>query len=190
MPDILTKADLRTALRRRRIDYTGREEVMGQLLVMTLMVAEHAAPQLSGATVVAGYVSNGVEVDPLPLLFRAIDMGLPVVLPRVAEKGAPLDFHEWVPGDALESGPLGIVQPLATAPRMIPDLILAPLVGFDRALNRLGQGGGYYDRTFAALPQARRVGLAWGVQEVPELPVTEHDLPLHGVATEAEWIGG
>jgi len=185
----LDKAELRAELRRRRIAFTGREDVMGQLLVMTLMVAEHAAPALNGARTVAAYVSNGVEVDPTALLFRAIDMGLSTALPRVTSKDAPLTWHEWHPGDELVPGALGLIQPRADAPPAEPDLIFAPLVGFDRSLNRLGQGAAHYDRAFAALPDARRIGLAWSVQEVEALTPDPWDMPLHGIATETGWIG-
>ena len=184
-----TKADLRKALRRARTEFTARADVVDRLLVSTLMAAEHAAPALAGARAVAFYVSNGVEVDPLPLLFRAIDAGIETVLPRIAEQDGPLTFHHWLPGDDLVPGPLGIVQPRRDAPVVVPDVIIAPLVGFDRALNRIGQGGGHYDRTFAALPDARRIGLAWSVQEMPAIEPDPWDVPLHGLATEREWIG-
>ena len=186
----MSKADLRATLRRRRRDFIGREEVMGQLLVMTLMVAERAAPALAGAKTVAGYVSNGVEVDPVPLLFRALDLGLRTALPRVGTPDGPMTFHHWYPGDELVPSLSGPLQPRADAPLVEPDLILAPLVGFDRRLNRLGQGGGHYDRTFHAVPAARRIGLAWSVQETAALAPDAWDVPLHGIATEDEWIGG
>ncbi|MEH3107957.1 MAG: 5-formyltetrahydrofolate cyclo-ligase [Sphingomonas fennica] len=183
------KAETRRALRRARTEFTARADVVDRLLVLTLMAAEHAAPVLAGARTAAFYVSNGVEVDPLPLLFRAIDAGIDTVLPRIAEDGGALTFHLWVPGDDLVPGPMGLVQPRRDAPRAEPDLIFAPLVGFDRALNRIGQGGGHYDRTFAALPAARRIGLAWSVQEMAAIEPDLWDVPLHGIATEREWIG-
>ena len=77
----------------------------------------------------------------------------------------------------------------ATVEATAPDVILLPLIGFDRALNRLGQGAGYYDRACAALPDARRIGLAWNVQEWPALPADPWDVPLDAVATQREWIG-
>jgi 5-formyltetrahydrofolate cyclo-ligase len=65
---------------------------------------------------------------------------------------------------------------------------MSPLVGFDRSGNRLGQGGGFYDRAFAAFPSARRIGIAWSVQEVDMLPVDSWDEQLHSVITEHERI--
>jgi 5-formyltetrahydrofolate cyclo-ligase len=67
---------------------------------------------------------------------------------------------------------------------VVPDLIITPLLAFDRDGGRLGQGGGYYDRTFAACPHILRVGLAYAGQEAPSLPMEAHDQRLHGVLTE------
>jgi 5-formyltetrahydrofolate cyclo-ligase len=69
-----------------------------------------------------------------------------------------------------------------------PDLILTPLVAFDRSLARLGQGAGHYDRAFARYPLARRIGVAFSVQEVERLPTDAWDVPLHAIVTEREWI--
>ena len=79
-------------------------------------------------------------------------------------------------------------SPPRDAGAVIPDIILVPLIGFDRGLHRLGQGAGYYDRASATLPDARRIGLAWSVQEWPALPQDDWDVPLHAVATERDWI--
>jgi 5-formyltetrahydrofolate cyclo-ligase len=69
-----------------------------------------------------------------------------------------------------------------------PDIILTPLLGFDHLLHRLGQGAGHYDRAFAALPGARRIGVAWSVQHVDPLPTDPWDVPLHAVITEQGWF--
>lgn len=161
---------------------------MQSLFVASLFVADRVKPHLAGAQTVAAYVSDGEEVDPLPILFQALDRGLAIALPRVTSRDQPMTFHHWIPGDELVGGPLGLRQPRPDAPIATPDLILAPLVGFDRTLNRLGQGAGFYDRAFAELPNARRIGLAWSVQETEALPADAWDVPLHAIATEREWI--
>jgi 5-formyltetrahydrofolate cyclo-ligase len=97
-------------------------------------------------------------------------------------------FRVHRPGEALAAGPFAAGQPSESAPAVAPDLVLVPLVGFDRAGNRLGQGGGHYDRALAALPTARAVGLAWSIQEVPALPVETWDQPLDAIWTERELI--
>lgn len=184
----MDKAELRRDLRRRRGEFVSGES-MAEMLVLNLQVAEQIAPHLPAASVMAAYVSDGDEVDPMPILFRALDCGVDIALPRAVPGGGGLTFHHWLPGDDLVPGPGRTVQPRADAPRRTPDLILAPLVGFDRRLNRLGMGAGYYDRAFAELPDARRIGLAWSIQEVSALPTDRWDVPLHGIATEREWIG-
>ena len=182
-PDATTKAELRATLRARRTRFVDEASRAGDLLLNTLFVAEAVQPLLAEAKVVAGYVGYGGEVDPLPLLLQAIDRGIATVLPRVIARDAPMTFHHWLPGDPLERGPLGVHQPVGGA-ALAPDLILAPLLGFDGALNRIGQGAGFYDRAFATLPDAVRVGLAWSVQQVPSIPADAWDVPLHAVATE------
>ena len=100
----------------------------------------------------------------------------------------PLEFREVSDIELLETGYRGIPEPGAQLDIVKPDLILCPMTGFDRSLNRLGQGGGHYDRTFEKHPEAIRVGLAWSVQEVDEIPVGPHDIDLHMVVTECEII--
>ena len=178
------KAALRTNLRKRRRDFVEATGRAGDLLVANLFVADAVRPLLAGARVVACYVSDGFEVDPLPILLQAIDLKLATVLPRVTTRDRPITFHHWLPGEPLVRGPVGLHQPAEDAHELAPDLILAPLVGFDAALNRLGQGGAFYDRAFAALPDARRIGLAWSCQQVDAIPAEQWDVPLHAVATE------
>lgn len=145
---------------------------------------------LRSAKVVAGYICSGSEADPAGLLEEAVRMGKVVALPCLADRAAPLVFRKWNPGDPLELAPFGFRQPAASAPEYRPDVILTPLVGFDRAMNRLGQGAGHYDRAFAAQPDAMRIGLAWSVQECAALAPDPWDMPLDAVLTEKEWITG
>lgn len=93
-------------------------------------------------------------------------------------------FRRWTPGDPLEMDAAGCPAPLTMAETVEPDLVLTPLLAFDDFGRRLGQGGGHYDRTFAAMPKAVRIGLAYAGQRTERLPVEAHDIPLHGVLTE------
>ncbi|RJF86124.1 5-formyltetrahydrofolate cyclo-ligase [Sphingomonas cavernae] len=140
------------------------------------------------ASCVSAYVPIGSEADPLPLLLHAREMGHMTALPHVTRPDAPMRFLLWRPGDPLHPGPMGLLQPDAGAPGAAPDLIITPLLGFDRRCHRLGYGAGFYDRAFAGLPTARRVGLAWSVQEVDAVPADSWDVPLHAIWTEREWI--
>jgi len=93
-------------------------------------------------------------------------------------------FRRWSPGEPLELDQAGVPAPLPLAEAVLPELILTPLLAFDADGGRLGQGGGYYDRTFAALPDAVRIGFAYAGQRVDGLPIEAHDIRLHGVLTE------
>jgi 5-formyltetrahydrofolate cyclo-ligase len=95
-----------------------------------------------------------------------------------------LQFREWSPGDAEVPALWGGTQPHPDAPIVVPDLIFVPLTAFDDALNRLGQGGGHYDRYLAAHPSALRVGVAWAGQRVDRLPTQPWDIPLDAIITE------
>lgn len=99
-----------------------------------------------------------------------------------------MEFRAVSSIDLLEAGFNGIAEPTNNCPIVIPDIIIVPLIAFDRSMNRLGQGGGHYDRTFAKYPEALRIGLAWSVQETSEVPTEEHDVTLHAIVTESEII--
>lgn len=127
----------------------------------------------------------GSEFDPEPLAKALIAAGRSVCLPVVLQRDAPLVFRRWTPGDPLEPDAAGCPAPLPLAEIVDPDLILTPLLAFDDNGGRLGQGGGYYDRTFAARPGSLRIGLAYAGQRAATVPVEAHDVRLHGVLTEA-----
>ncbi|MCJ8156016.1 5-formyltetrahydrofolate cyclo-ligase [Sphingomonas sp. LaA6.9] len=137
---------------------------------------------------VSGYVPFGSEASPLALLAYARRQGRETALPHVTHRDAPMRFLRWQMGDTLYPGPFGVMQPADDAPEATPDLIVTPLLGFDRRCRRLGYGAGFYDRAFAQLPTARRVGLAWSVQEVDVVPADSWDVALHAIWTECDWI--
>lgn len=133
---------------------------------------------------VALYRARGGEIDPTRLARALMERSCDLCLPVVEAADAPLVFRAWSPGQALAPDLAGSPAPLADAAVMEPDLILCPLLAFDIRGGRLGQGGGYYDRTLAKRPGAAFVGLAYAGQEVDRLPMEPHDIPLHGVLTE------
>lgn len=148
-------------------------------------------PQPDGA-VVAVYQALGSEMDAAPLARVLSDAGLRLALPRVEQVAAPLSFRAWLPGDPLEPDESGCAAPLDLAEPVSPALIIIPVLAFDAAGGRLGQGGGYYDRTLAALrtrePRPAFVGLAFSGQQVDALPREPHDEHLDGVLTEAGYL--
>jgi 5-formyltetrahydrofolate cyclo-ligase len=131
----------------------------------------------------AGYMPMRTEIDPLPAM--AAHPG-PVGLPVVLSRGQPLRFREWTPGAALVTGEFGVQVP-AEGAWIDPDVVIVPLLAFDRRGFRLGYGGGFYDRTLEAL-RARRprlaIGFAFAAQEVPAVPVEPTDQRLDLILTE------
>jgi len=132
---------------------------------------------------VAGYYPIGTEFDCLPLLQTLRGAGEDTGLPRMQGNDQPLLFHLWERGESLIRGDHGVSEPTADAPTFRPDVILVPLLAFDSVGARLGYGGGYYDRTLAAYPDARAVGIAFNEQEIACVPTEAHDQPLHAVLT-------
>lgn len=141
------------------------------------------APPPPGA-VVAGFWPMGSEPDIRPLLEALHARGHAIALPVTPPRGQPLQFRAWAPGAAMARGPLGTQFPEEGA-TLTPDWLAVPLLAFDHTGARLGYGGGYYDRTLAALPGAMAIGIAYAFQEVPQLPTGPHDIRLPAIATEA-----
>lgn len=137
---------------------------------------------------IAAYAPMGTEADPGEILRQAHDLGHLCGLPRIVAKGAPLAFHRWRPGDALEPGPYGTREPALSKPQFRPDIVIVPLLAFDAAGHRLGYGGGFYDRTLASLRGDGRpllaLGLAFCGQEVDQLVTGPYDERLDGVICE------
>lgn len=138
-----------------------------------------------GARVIAFCWPYRDEVD-VRFAIRALrDAGAVAALPVVVGKGQPLAFREWHPGVAMRAGALGIPAPVDT-PLVVPDAALVPLVGFDARGYRLGYGGGYFDRTLAAL--ARKplaIGVGYEIARLPTIRPQPHDIPMDFIVTEA-----
>lgn len=124
------------------------------------------------------------EVDLRPLCHWLHDNGAQVLLPETTPRGTPLIFRHWHPACTMQAGRFGTHAP--DGPALTPDIVLVPLLGFDRTGNRLGYGGGYYDRTLAGLPAAQAIGYAPSTQEVAALPSGPHDQKLPCIVTERE----
>ncbi|MGZ5984081.1 MAG: 5-formyltetrahydrofolate cyclo-ligase [Caulobacteraceae bacterium] len=187
MTDTLSaKDDLRRAMRARR----------RALAALVPDAAERAAANLPlhdlpPFTVAAGYHVLGAELSPWPVLRRLEGAGARIVLPVAPEPHAPLVFRAFHPDQPLEPDAARIPSPTEAAEALAPDLVVAPLIAFDRQGFRLGQGGGYYDRTLAALRAAGRlfvIGLAYAGQEVDKVPRDAHDQPLDAILTESGYL--
>lgn len=155
--------------------------------VCDLAMAKVVWPQ--GATV-SGFWPYRTEIDVMPLMSRLKDNGLNLCLPVVVEMDQPLIFRAWSPGDVTEAGQWDIPVPLESAGEVTPDILLVPMLAFDRRGFRLGYGGGFYDRTLEKLRGAGTVtaiGVAYHGQEVGAVVRGVNDQPLDAVLTEQEY---
>ena len=171
----------------------ARRDVTAAAVGVTAAVADRllAAIRIPAGVVVSGYWPMRSELDPRPILTALGARGHPLCLPVVAGKGQPLVFRAWQPGDELVAGGYGTQVPAAGQEEIVPQLLMVPLLAFDRAGYRLGYGGGFYDRTLAALRAvgpAVAVGLAFAAQEVDSVPHGATDARLDWIVTEAEAI--
>jgi 5-formyltetrahydrofolate cyclo-ligase len=142
----------------------------------------------SGA-VVSSYFQRGSEMDMTIVNQALVDAGYDLALPVVLGRGHPLAFRRYRPGDALTKGVLEVMEPLPGAPIVVPRILLVPLLAFDRQGNRLGYGGGYYDRTVALFRREaaiQAIGVAFAGQETATTPVGGTDAPLDWIVTEQE----
>ena len=135
----------------------------------------------------AGYWPIRTEISPIPAMEEAAAHG-PVGLPVIEDHGLPLRFSRWEPGCAMRDGPFGAAVP-AVDDWITPEILILPLVAFDRAGTRLGYGGGFYDRTLEGLRAHRptlAIGFAYAAQEAESLPREDTDQPLDMIVTEKE----
>jgi 5-formyltetrahydrofolate cyclo-ligase len=188
MPDTTTSKDeLRRSLRQRRSDIAPS---------LRIEAARAAAGHLSslphwGACQQLGlYYPGEEEFDCMPMAELARNRGVELYLPVIGEDMA-LTFAHWAADARLQSNRYGIPEPDSAAARIELsdlDLVVVPLVGWDRQGGRLGMGGGYYDRTLSAGPRPTVIGLAYAAQEVELVPMASWDVPLDYVLTERELV--
>lgn len=183
-----TRQQLRALIRQRRKQLTpNQQQVAATQLVQQVL----ALPQLQHKQHIALYLANDGELDPYPLMQALWQQGkqlyLPVLHPFTA---GYLLFVHYTPDTLLYPNRFGIPEPLPECHRIVPlnqlELIFTPLVAFDKAGNRLGMGGGFYDRTLAQLPKNSPcdvIGLAHSCQQVEAVPTEAWDIPLKQIIT-------
>jgi 5-formyltetrahydrofolate cyclo-ligase len=146
---------------------------------------------IAPGTIVSGFSPLNSEVNPVPLMRALSNAGAQLALPVVAGRGKPLIMRAWAFGEPLNAGVWGIKQPRPEAPEVAPDILIVPLLAFDRRGNRIGYGAGYYDMTIHALRATKPVltcGIAFAAQEIEAVPATPRDARLDLVLTEHEMI--
>ena len=189
MSAAVTRKSLRRDMRRARRALDARERERLAAAMARRFVGEGICQR---AERVAAYLTNDAEMDPQPLIERLWAVGKRVYLPIM--RRPRMWFVPYTADSELVANRFGIPEPNVSPDARIPlaalDLVLMPLVAFDDAGNRLGMGGGYYDRTFAFLQRRaqprnpRLLGIAYELQRLPALPVEPWDMPLSGIVTE------
>ncbi len=181
------KAQARRDARKRRktaaSEQTGAADVALAVFDATIEVAQ--------GDVVALYRAIQSELDPAPLADSLWERGITTCYPVVIAPDTPLQFRAADRNTAFIAGAFGAAIPDETAKIVTPSIVIAPLLAFDRALFRLGYGGGFYDRTLELLRAAaptRAYGYAYAAQEVGAVPIEPTDQWLDGVITEAGFI--
>jgi 5-formyltetrahydrofolate cyclo-ligase len=141
-------------------------------------------PELAGKIIGFCWPYKG-EFDARFAIRQLRERGARAALPAVVERKGPLEFRKWWPGAATEPGVYGIPIPVGTGV-MIPDAAIVPMNGFDEQGYRLGYGGGYFDRTLAALdPRPLSIGVSFEALRLPTIYPQPHDIPMNFVVTEA-----
>lgn len=181
--------DLKAIARKRALKQRGAVHARdcGAAAMAAKLLTTFLAPHY-GKTI-AGYMPIQSEIDPMPAM-QALSKQGPVAVPIVEAKAAPLRFDLWAPDIDMISGAFGASVPKHSKP-VVPDVLIVPLVAFNRAGHRLGYGGGFYDRTLAKLRAERdvfAVGFAYSGQEMADFPISRFDVPLDAIVTESEII--
>jgi 5-formyltetrahydrofolate cyclo-ligase len=133
--------------------------------------------------VIASYQPMGSEVE-IEELNKTLSKKYNFCLPCITSPDAPLIFRKWVAGEALIEGKYSIFEPSSKSVILNPDIIIVPLLAFDENKNRLGYGGGYYDRTLALYTNAKKIGLAYEAQKFEYIPSGKYDIKLDTIITE------
>jgi 5-formyltetrahydrofolate cyclo-ligase len=153
-----------------------------------LVLAQAGLPfERDQAEVVSGFFPFKNEITVLPLLAKLASEGWTTSLPVVLGEGQALQFRAWMPGEPTRPGVWDIPVPVDAAAEVQPDVLLVPMLAFDRRGYRLGYGGGYYDRTLAGLRAKKAIvaiGIAYSGQEIDEVPHGNWDEPLDWIVTE------
>jgi 5-formyltetrahydrofolate cyclo-ligase len=180
------KATMRRIYRQKRDEFVASLASRERDIAFSQITTPMAAHLLRGK-IVAGYIAKDSEADPTAILLKAHEIGCVTALPHVISRSAPMRFLRWSPGDILEPGPFGLLQPSTDAEAILPDVVLVPLVAFDSRLMRLGQGAGHYDRGLSLLDQCFAIGIAWSIQHAPAIETDPWDIPMNAILTEKSW---
>lgn len=194
MPDTeiaARKRQLRSELRRRRREHAAALPPEVGALVFN-RPPEAVLKLVPQSATIGLYRSDPGEAPSSRYIKFFFERGHRIALPRVTTLDRPMEFRlhtDPYEESDLETGVMGLRQPRTDAAVVVPEVLFMPLVGFTAKGDRLGQGGGYYDRHLAAHPDTLAFGMAWDIQEVPQLPTELHDMRLSAIITPTRILG-
>ncbi|MDO9413718.1 MAG: 5-formyltetrahydrofolate cyclo-ligase [Pseudolabrys sp.] len=186
-----TISEQKSALRAQVLALRDAMPVAERQAAAETIAARGLPVEVPPGAIVSGFMPMKTEINPLLLLRKLTEAGALLALPAIDGRGKPLIMRAWKIGDAFKAGQWGIREPVPEAPEVAPDFVIVPLAAFDREGQRIGYGAGYYDMTLAALRAEKKViaiGMAFAVQEIPQVPATDRDERLDFVLTEREII--
>lgn len=152
----------------------------GEAAATHLLLWLETAPDLRS---ISGYMPIFSELDILPAMHQLYARGYEVSVPVIIGASKPLKFRAWSPEAIMIPGPFGALVP-ESGDWQVPELLLCPMLAFDKSGQRMGYGGGFYDRTIAELKPVKAMGYAYAAQRVGALPHEATDMPLDGIVTE------
>jgi len=182
------KVELRRTMGERRREIAAQSAPGAAEYAKDIFLAQ--IPRRDGA-VISAFWPLPDEFDTRPLMFALHEAGHPIGLPVVEKRGLPLRFRVWQPGTPLVRGNFNVEIPGEDCPECVPEVLIVPLLAFDRRGYRLGYGGGFYDRTLSKLRGLGRttaIGFAYAGQEIDAVPHNDTDAPLDWIVTEREAI--
>lgn len=143
--------------------------------------------------IVAGYIPIASEINIIPLLNELQKKGAQILMPAIIAKNTPLEWRAWDENTKLINESFGTKTPPPQDIKYLPDVILAPLLGFDSQAYRIGYGGGFYDRSIQAISQIKpiiTIGCAYDEQKLDNLPKEPHDIRLNAIVTPTQFLVG
>ncbi len=169
---------------RKKIINTRKINFNDNLNIDFLKIISLLKKNKKSSKIVGGYYPVNYEIDDIQILAGLEKKGFKICLPKI-KKNFQMDFYKFSTNDVLKINKYGIPEPLANK-KVLPDVLLVPLVGFDKKLNRIGYGAGYYDRAIAKIKKKKKlltIGLAFHFQEVKIIPIDKFDYKLDFIVT-------
>ena len=182
----MSKSILRKKILKRRENFNKRNIKIDFNEIIKLLKNKN---KNKNKKIIGGYYPVNFEIDDLELLKKLEKDNFAISLP-VIKKNFEMDFYRWSYFESLKINKYGIPEP-EIRDLVYPDILFVPLVAFDKNLNRLGYGGGYYDRLITKLSKKKnflKIGLAFSIQEIEKVPTNEYDQKLDYIVTERNII--